>query len=439
MSIKPKLGLFDTTVIVISLIIGIGIFRTPSIVASETQDATLFFLAWLTGGIICLIGGLIFAEIGSRKPIAGGFYKLVSEAYHPAFAFMLNWLGITITSSATYAAVAVLGSEYITQLIPIEGINSPSGIKLTAVSIILFLFIINYTGIKSGAGTLNILTAIKILLILFFSLLAFSYSSQPEVAFVQDESCTNPLYSFTSALIAVFFTVGGYQLTINLAADVKNPRRNLPLGIITGVIITIILYILINTGYYSVMGIIGIANSPLIAADTANIIFGQTGKAVISVLIFISAVGFINVSLMHVPRTYHAMAEDKVLPEIFMRVNKKTQTQEFTLLIMCILITVFIIFLGEFEKIINLIIFLDSLAIAVVASTIFIFRKRKDENMEYTGFKIPFFPVLPVIFIFFLLIVSINAFYRDITAGLISIVVFITGFPIYKTLRRIIK
>jgi basic amino acid/polyamine antiporter, APA family len=438
MSIKPKLNLLDTTVAVVSLVIGIGIFRTPALVAKETGSPGLFFAAWITGGIIALLGGLTFAELGSRKPFAGGFYKLASEAYHPAIAFMFNWLGVVITSGATYAAVLILGSEYLSALIPIEGINSPLGLKITSTCIVIILFVINYLGIKTSATVLNIITISKIGIIIIFSFLAIFISGNnttaPATPLIQNTSLFS---AFAGGLIAVFFTYGGYQLVMNLCADVIEPKRNLKRGIILGVATTIVLYLLINFGYYRLLGIEGIANSPLIAADTAKIIFGSAGSKIISFIIFISAAGFVNVSLMHLPRIFHAMAEDKVIPSKFMKVNEKSQVQEFTLIFITLIILIFIIFQGQFDKLINIIMFNDNLVIAVVASTIFVYRKRKSDSEEYTGFKVN--PIIPAIFILFLLIVSFNAFSKDIVSGLISILVLFLGLPIYYVLKKTVK
>jgi amino acid transporter len=140
--------------IVVSLVIGIGIFRTPSIVARDTGSPELFFTAWITGGVICLIGGLVFAEIGARNPVAGGFYKIVSDAYHPAIAFMLNWLLIIITSGATFAAVALIASEYLIKsagdIQPFfsgEFLKSDNGIKTVAAST---LFVYRYRSKKEN-------------------------------------------------------------------------------------------------------------------------------------------------------------------------------------------------------------------------------------------------------------------------------------------------
>jgi basic amino acid/polyamine antiporter, APA family len=438
MSIKPKLTFLDTTVAAVSLVIGIGIFRTPALVAKETGSPELFFAAWLTGGIIALLGGLTFAEIGSRKPFAGGFYKLASEAYHPAIAFMINWLGVIITSGATYAAVMILGSEYLSSLIPIPGINSPLGLKITASCIVIILFIINYLGIKTSATVLNIITISKVGIIIIFSFLAIFISGNSPVTAPAPLIQNNPLFSaFSNGLIAVFFTYGGYQLIMNLSADVIEPKRNLKRGIIAGVGVTIVLYLLINFGYYKLLGIEGIAGSPLIAADTAGLIFGNAGSKIISFVIFISAAGFVNVSLMHLPRIFHAMAEDRVIPAKFMKVNEKTQVQEFTLMFITIVILVFIIFQGQFDKLINIIMFNDNLVIAIVASTIFVYRKRKTEGEEYTGFKVN--PIIPAVFIIFLLIVSFKAFSQDYISGLISIAVLFLGLPFYYILKRYMK
>lgn len=453
MNIKPRLGFFDTTMVVISLIIGIGIFRTPSIVARDTGSPELFFLAWCVGGIICLFGGLVFAEIGGRKPLAGGYYKVVSEGYNPAFAFMINWLGIIITSGATFAAVSLIASEYfisavgdIQPFVNADFFHTITGKKIVAALLVFILFFINYLGIKSGAIFLNIITVLKILIIVFFSVVSF-FLPQGNSTTMQSSTENNlnfefftVLFGFFLALRAVFFTVGGYQLTINLAADVKNQKKNLPLGIISGVIISIGLYLLINYGYYKLLGFNGITKSELIAADMANVIFGKLGSRIISIVIFISALGYMNASIMHTPRAYHAMASDKVLPKIFMKVNERNQVQEFGLLFMFLLVLFFIITMEGFEKILNVIMFNDSISIAITASVIFIFRyKDKKNNINWDSFKVPLFPIIPLIFILFLLLVSIRAFYEDIIAGSISIVVFLLGYPLYKIINKKIK
>jgi len=136
MSIKPKLNRLDLTMIVISLVIGMGIFKTPGEVATRAGNVYIFFGAWIFGGLVSLCGALTFAEIGARYPTAGGFYKVFSYCYHPAVAFMINWV-VVISNAASVAAVAIVGAEYINPFIIPAGIQHGAGITITSISSIL--------------------------------------------------------------------------------------------------------------------------------------------------------------------------------------------------------------------------------------------------------------------------------------------------------------
>src|SRR5882762_11332283 len=151
MPIKPKLGLFDLTMIVVSLVIGMGIFRTPVEVAQKSVLPEIFFLAWTLGAIVSLCGALTFAEIGSRYPVAGGFYRIFSHCYHPAFAFMVNWMTVISNASST-AIVAIIGARYINPLI-MPNVEHDLAVRLTTISAIIILFGINMLGIKMSART----------------------------------------------------------------------------------------------------------------------------------------------------------------------------------------------------------------------------------------------------------------------------------------------
>jgi len=151
MAIKAKLTTFDTTMIVVSLVIGIGIFRTPAIVAKATHKPVLFFAAWSLGGLISLLGALTFAEIGSRFPRPGSFYKVVAESYGSLPAFMLNWTSVLIVNGAGAAAVAIIGAEYLNPIILPQRLQSQLAVQLSAAGLMLILLVINYLGIKTGA------------------------------------------------------------------------------------------------------------------------------------------------------------------------------------------------------------------------------------------------------------------------------------------------
>lgn len=433
-SIEPKLGRFDLTMIIVSLVIGVGIFRLPNVVAQKSGTPEVFFSAWVFGGIISICGALTFAEIGSRFPAAGGFYKIFSHCYHPAFAFMLNWVQVIINASSC-VGVAIIGAEYINPLIMPEGITEETGIKITVMTILISFYIINLLGIRMGSGTQNVLSMAKIALVAAFCLALFSPPANTEPIIVTSSPVNLSLVqAFGISLISVFFSYGGYQQTMNFGGDVKHPNRNMPLAIFYGIGIVVTLYLCVNYALYHVFGFEYLQQSKVLFADLAGTFLGRAGANFASIAIFISVLGFVNTSIMSNPRMYYAMAEDKVLPEIFQRVNPKTQTQEFSLTIYIAMMIAALFFFGTFEKIVNYVMFSDSIAFAAAAASIFILRRKKEN--ESNAFKNSGFPIIPLLFIVTLLSVSASVMIDDYRASIYGFILFLSGLPIYYLMRR---
>ncbi len=439
MAIKAKLTTFDTTMIVVSLVIGIGIFRTPAMVASAAKTPLLFFTAWALGGMISLMGALTFAEIASRFPQPGAYYKVVAESYHSSLAFMFNWAGILIANGAGAAGVAIIGAEYVTPIILPSKYQTQFSVQLIAVILILFLFLLNYLGIKTGAWAQNVLTLLKIGMISLLVFVAFFSKGDAVRIDTVHAGSSQPFWmALGVGLIAVFYTQGGYQNTINFGADMKDASRKMPRAISLGMLIIIVCYLLINAAYYKVLGIAGIAESKLVAAEVAKATFGNFGYLFVSLVIFFSAMGFLNAIFMQLPRAYYAMAEDRTLPAIFMKVNERTQAQEFTLVFFTATVLFSLVFLGTFENLVNYVMFIDALSIAVVASTIFVLRKKgKKQGLEYTGYRVPLYPLLPAVFVLFLVFVSLNVLWNETRSALLGTAIFASGYPIFLVMRRL--
>src|SRR6185312_8181914 len=178
MSIKPKLNRFDLTMIVISLVIGMGIFAAPSEVAIKAGNTWIFFGAWIFGGLVSLCGALTFAEIGARYPVTGGFYKVFSYCYHPAVAFMINWV-LVISNAASVAAVALIGSDYIRPFLLPHSLQNVTGTRIITLASVGILYIINFLGIKLSARAQNFLISFKIGLILLVCIAVFRSDHYP--------------------------------------------------------------------------------------------------------------------------------------------------------------------------------------------------------------------------------------------------------------------
>ena len=437
--IRPQIGPFDLGMIVISLVIGIGIFRTPAIVAKQAGNPQIFFLAWIAGGIVSLIGAFVFAEIGSRHHFPGGFYKLISTAFHPLYAFMINWV-IVLTYGAGMAGVALIGSEYINPLLP-EFAHSSTGIRVTAIITLAFFYLINMLGIKSGSRTQNVLSSLKIIMMLVLCAGIFYTNTDRNIpgSVAAPTFAGNWFSAFGASLIAVFYTFGGYQQTLNFGADIKDPVRNTPRGIFLGMFLILGLYLALNYTYYNVLGFEALSKSSLIAADTARTLFGPWGEIFFSLAIFLSVLGFINATMLSLPRVYYALADDHILPGIFKKVNPKTQVQEFALTFLIVTTLLSLWVLDTFEQIVNYVMSVDSIALASAAATLFVFRKQAGMNDPHKGFKIGGYPYLPGFFVLFLLAIAANVIITDPSSALIGWALFLGGAPLYWILQKLGK
>jgi APA family basic amino acid/polyamine antiporter len=409
MSIQPRLNRFDLSMIVISLVIGMGIFGSPSDVAVKAGSAPVFFGAWIFGGIVTLCGALTFAEIGARYPTTGGFYKVFSYCYHPAFAFMINWV-LVISNASSVAAVALLGAEYINPILLPASLQNATGSKLTTILTVLLLYIINFLGIKLSARAQNVLTIFKVVAILVLCTAVFKSDVQPKTIVAIAPHTGSVITAFGLSLVAVFFTYGGYQQTINFGGDIINAKKNIPKAIMFGIGTVIALYLAINYVYYSVLGIGGLQQTHTLAAKLAGVIFGNTGYKITSILMFVSVLAYVNVNILANPRVYYAMAEDGMLPAIFKRVNPTTQVQEFGMTFFVAAALVILFFVGSFSEMLKYVMFFDTIGLSLCALTIFILR-RKTKHLDTSDiYVIKWFPLIPVIFILAYWFVTINIF-----------------------------
>jgi len=323
---QKKLNLFDLTMIVVSLTIGMGIFRTPVVAAANAGTSLIFFLAWLTGGLVALCGALTYAEIGSRYPVTGGYYKIFSYGYHPSLAFAINCI-ILVSNAGSTALVAVIGAEYVGQLI-FSGPAPELFKQAVTIGAVAVFYIVNLLGIKMSSRVQNALILIKISLIALLLLSVFGthpviVPGAATAAPPAPSSISGFLKALGIGLIAVSFTYGGYQQTINFGGDVKNPARVMPKGITYGITIIILLYLSLNFVYVKVIGFESLKHADSIAAILIKHLFGPVGEDILRVLMFVSVLAYVNVLLMSNPRVMYAMSEEGILPPAFKKKTRK--------------------------------------------------------------------------------------------------------------------
>ena len=401
MSSKPKLNLFSFTMIVVGLVIGMGIFRTAATSAKDAIEPSVYFTAWILGGVVALCGALTYAEIGSRYPVTGGYYKVFSYAYHPSIAFAVNCI-ILISNAASLSGVALIGSGYITKLFPQIAWTDVHKALISSAAIIVFYFI-NLGGLKMSSKTQNVLMIIKIaLVLLLIGGLFFPQSYATDSAVILQDA-TAPgmswIQSLGVSLIAVSFTYGGYQQTINFGSEVHQPKRNIPQGIFYGIAIIIVLYLLVNLSYYTVVGFTQMKGEREIAYVVIQKVFGERFANFFSFLLFFGVLAYVNALLLSNPRVMFAMSDEGTLPKIFSKQNTTTEVFPVSLTVFAALCVVILYFAQTFERILNFTIFLDCFGMVASSATIFILRRRTRE-LDNTGiYKMKLFPLLPLIFI----------------------------------------
>ena len=429
-----KLNLFSFTMIVIGLVIGMGIFRTAATSAKDAIAPSVYFSAWIVGGIVALCGALTYAEIGSRYPVTGGYYKVFAKAYHPSIAFAINCL-ILVSNAASLSGVALIGSGYLLKLFP--GNFSDIDKALVSMGAIIIFYIINLRGLKMSSMAQNILMVIKITMIVVLIAALFfpdKYAVNDASVAVVNNANNNWMdwvKSLGVSLIAVSFTYGGYQQTINFGNEVDQPAKNIPRGIFIGIIIIVVLYLLVNLSYYNLIGFNQMKGEKEIAYVVIDKIFGVTGAKVFSVFLFLGVLSYVNGLLMSNPRVMYAMGDDSSLPKVFAKTNEKTGVLTFSLTVFAAMCMVILFFSQQFEKILTFTIFLDCFGMVLSSATIFWFRK-KTKELDGTGiYKMKLFPLMPIIFMSAYLFVGTSIAIADPTAAIIGVGVLAAFVVIY--------
>jgi APA family basic amino acid/polyamine antiporter len=408
MQSKQQLGYFSLTMIVISFVIGMGIFKTPSTVAAKASTEFIFYTAWLIGGFIAICGALTYAEIGVRLPVTGGYYKVFAHAYHPSIGFTINIL-ILISNAASLAVVALIGADYVSDLL----YSKPSGawfnIAFASFAVLLF-YGVNLLGLKTSSKAQNILMLFKIgLMLLLISTIFTGTQTEPhgyDNGIIYEYNGNNGLLLIMLSLVAVSFTYGGYQQTINFGEEIKN-TKTMQRGIVTGMIVVVLLYFILNFVYVQVIGFDKMKNATAIGALLTETWFGKIGAKVFDACMFLGVLAYVNVVLLSNPRVMYAMSKDGVFPKLFSSKNKKTGVLIPGLTVFT-LVTLIVTFFGKgVDDVLSFSIFLDCFGMSLSAATLLVLRKRKQGDENVKGLMKKITPILCVLFVIAYSIVAI--------------------------------
>ena len=414
--------------IVLSGIIGSGIFVNSYVVAQKVETSALILLVWIAGGLIALAGAFVFAELSTVLPKVGGQYAFFREAFHPLAAFLHGWSLLLIIQSSATAAVAVAFAEYVARL---AGFGRATVVPL-AVAILLGVASFHALGIKPGAILINIITFGKTLALAALIAGAFLLTKASGISLspaLPENLGGFPLVSaFFAGLVPAMFAYGGWQNLNYVAEEVKDPLRNLPRAILIGVFCVIAVYVGANVAYLHVLSAPALAATRTPAAEVAGRLAGEAGVKGMSLLIVVSTFGFMNLSLLAAPRVYYAMAADGVFFRKLAHISPRFKAPTYAILLQGALAAVFAL-TNTYDRLLGYTVFADWIFFTLAGVALMVFRRTKADAPR--PFPTPVYPLTPLLFMAAGSGIVLNTFVADPRNALMGSLVILLGVPVY--------
>jgi APA family basic amino acid/polyamine antiporter len=435
--------------LVVGGIVGSGIFLNPSVVAQRTGTATLTLGGWARGAAVARGGAFVFAELGARRPEAGGGYAYLRDAFGPLPAFLYGWALLLVVATGATAAVAVTFARYAAALVGRAGDATLT--SALAVGSIVVLSLVNALGVRSGAVTQNVFTVLKLAAIAALVVAGLALPA-PESA-VAAASCVGPCVSLAepagvgatvlavgTALVPVLFAYGGWQQTNFVAEEIVAPERNLPRALVLGVLIVVVAYLLVNAAYLRALGVEGLARSAAPAADTMAVYLGAPGRLLITLGIAISTFGFLNLVILVSPRVYQAMARDGLFFASFARLHPRFRTPVAAIVCQGAW-AVALLFTGSYAQLLDYVTFADWIFFGATAATLLVLRRREARDVDASGSesttaRLPLYPWSLLFFLAAAGYVVVGSVVSNPANALRGTLLLAAGVPVYGYWRR---
>lgn len=394
---KPTLGTGDAIAIIIGIVIGAGIFRSPSLVASSVDTESMMLTAWFLGGLVSFIGALCYAELITAFPNTGGDYYFILKAFGKRIAFLFAWARMSVVQTGSIALLAYIFGDYMAQLIDLGTYSS----VIYAALIVIVLTGINILGVKMGTGTQKVLTTLEVLGILLVIVAGFFFvPSSPEVAAPIVTEGSDGLGSLGLAMVFVLLTFGGWNEAAYISAEVKSGRGMMVRALIISIVTITAVYFLVNMAYLRGLGLEGMAQSNAVAGDLMKIAFGDAGLIVMAVIVAIAALTSANASIFTGARSNYALGRDFPVFSSLGKWDTRTAGPVNAFIVQGI-ISLALVSLGlfsrnGFETMVEYTAPVFWFFFLLVGISLFILRMKEPHSPR--PFKVPLYPVTPLIF-----------------------------------------
>jgi amino acid transporter len=388
---QPILGLGDAIAIIVGLVIGAGVFRLPSLVAANSANEAVFYGLWVAGGVISLIGALCYAELATAYPSAGGDYYFLQRAFGRSLSFLFAWARIAVIVTGSIAVLAYTFGDYASNLLRL----GPHSSSIYAALAVLVLTAVNIAGIRETKGTQNVLTVLEVagvIAVIVVGILLVAPAPAP--APVAEPKAWMAGAPF--AILLVLFTFGGWNEGAYISAELKD-RRNMVVALAVSLATITVLYLLINYAYVRSLGLAGVAKSQTVAADVQ---FGEAGSKLISLLIAVAALTSINATIIVGARSSYALGRDWPMFAWLGHWEGRADAPRNALLVqgaVALALVVAAAFAAKIETMVEYTMPVFWFFIMLVGIGLFVLRVRDPDTPR--PFKVPLYPVTPIIFV----------------------------------------
>ncbi len=425
-SLRRTLGTFDGVAILIGITIGAGIYSTPQLIATYASSFAPIIGLWIGCGVFVFIGGLIYAELGTRLPHTGGEYVYIHRCFGPFAGFMFGWAQLFIIRTSPAAGLAIITANYLEYFVELNRWQHTG----VALAVIAALGALNYVGVQRASIYQRVSTVLKVgglfaLVVLAMILIGGQESLLDTQA--PPTATLGPLGNTAAALMLVVFSYMGFDRVGYVGGEMKNPRRAIPLSLIIGLGLVIVLYVLTNMFYHATLGMDGMRESVIVASDMAIKLMGPIGAGFIAVLVMISTTGSINGTMMAAPRVYYAMAKDGLFFKWLNFVHPKFRTPSRAILAHCIWGSVILIVRGTFETIVAGMVFAVLIFYAFTTVALFILRKQEVGGEDI--YRVPLYPWLPGLYLAGIVALLVIRAIFEWEKSLVDLAFIATGLP----------
>ncbi len=392
---RPTLTVFDAVAMIVGIVIGVGIFKAPAIVAGNVSSETAFIALWVIGGLISLVGALCYAELGSSHPNAGGEYYFLRKAYGDWLGFLFAWARMTVIQTGAIAAIAFVFGDYASTLLPLGNKSAAIYAGLAVIAITA----LNIAGTSQSKWVQNVLTTGLVLVVL--TLVVSGLTATPAAIPVPAPTPGEGKAWFSGlALIFVLLTYGGWNEAAYLTAEMRDTRRNIVRALVIGIVVITALYLLLNFAYLRALGLAGMQSSKAVASDLMRVTWGEGGAWLLGLVVVSAALSTLNATIFTGARTNYALGRDYIIFRGLGRWNEKSSAPVNALLVQGA-ISLALVGLASltpdgFQTMVAYTAPAFWLFFLLTGISLFLLRRQTPVNAE--PFRVPFYPVTPALF-----------------------------------------